>query len=58
MKRYRQIRIAVVTLFAALAMAVGLVAQNDAAQAKNAQHHLSSWMTGTPRASMQTPCRF
>ena len=40
MKSYRQTQLAVITLFATLAMPVGLGAQqDDAAQAKKAQHH-------------------
>jgi probable HAF family extracellular repeat protein len=39
MKRYRQIHIAVITLFVALAMPLGLAAQEDSAQTKKAQHH-------------------
>jgi len=39
MKSNRQSRIAVITLFAALAMPIGLAAQDDTAQPKKAQHH-------------------
>jgi probable HAF family extracellular repeat protein len=39
MRRHEQTGIAVITLFAALAMPVGLAAQDDAAPAKKAQHH-------------------
>ena len=39
MKSHQQTRIAVITLFAVLAMPLGLAAQDDAADAKKAQHH-------------------
>jgi probable HAF family extracellular repeat protein len=39
MRRHQQTGIAIFTLFAALAMPLGLAAQEEAAQAKKAQHH-------------------
>ena len=39
MRCHEQTGIAVITLFAALAMPLGLAAQDDAAQTKKAQHH-------------------